>query len=106
MDVSCCHACSTFSLIILCQKPSNFEGTVSVGGRKICSFADNIDWIGVIGPQLVDLPTRLDNAATAYGMENSDVEQEVYTWTHSNTSQPPPQKMGNLKQKSKVDLPS
>jgi len=49
----------------------NFDGTVSIGGRKICNlrFADDIDLIAGSMEELAKLTTRLDTTSYKYGME-------------------------------------
>ena len=47
--------------------------SISIGGRPICNlqFADNIDLIGGSNDELQDLTNRLEDSATAHGMEVS-----------------------------------
>jgi hypothetical protein len=64
---------------IMTDSLNNFEGSVSVGGRPINNlrFADDIDLIGGTNAELADLTARLDNTATAYGMEISAEKSKV-----------------------------
>ena len=45
------------------------KGTVSIGGRTIIRFADDIDGLAGEEEELANLVELLDKASTAYGME-------------------------------------
>ena len=64
---------------IMPEALEDFEGTVSVGGRKMNNFrfADDIDLLGRSKEELTDLTRRLDRIATAYGMEISEEKSKV-----------------------------
>ena len=51
----------------------DYEGIVSIGGRKITNlrFADDIDGLAGEEEELANLVERLDKASTANGMEIS-----------------------------------
>ena len=53
-------------------------GTVSIGGRTITSFADDIDGLGG-EEELANLVECLDKASTAYGMEISAEKTKLMT---------------------------
>jgi len=57
----------------------NFDGRVSIGGRKICNlrFADGIDLIAGSMEELAELTTRLDTTSCKYGMEISAEKSKV-----------------------------
>jgi len=64
---------------IMTETPENFEGTVSLGSRRITNlrFADDIDFVAGSRKELADLTARLDDASTAYGMEISAEKSKV-----------------------------
>ena len=49
----------------------DYHTSISIGGRPICKlrFADDIDLMGGSNGELQDLTNRLEDTATAYGME-------------------------------------
>ena len=59
----------------------NYEGTVSIGGRRISNlrFADDIDGLAGKEEELVRLVERLDNTSTTYGMEISAEKTKLMT---------------------------
>ena len=66
---------------IMMDALEGFEGTVSIGGRKISNlrFADDIDLLAGSRKELRDLTTRLDDVAKAYGMEISTEKSKTMT---------------------------
>jgi len=66
---------------IMMDALEGFEGTVSIGGRKICNlrFADDIDLLAGSREELSDLTTRLDDMAKGYGMEISTEKSKTMT---------------------------
>ena len=63
----------------------DYEGTVSIGGRKISNlcFANDINGLAGEEEELSNLVERLDKASTAYGMEISAEKTNLMT---NNTS--------------------
>ena len=64
------------------------ETTITIGGRKICNlrFADDIDLMGKSEHELQELTTKLDKAASNYGMEISSEKSKILV----NSAQPTP----------------
>ena len=62
--------------------------STSIGGRPICNlqFYDDIDLIGGSSSELQDLPRRLVDRATAYGMDVSTENSKVMTNSTNNIS--------------------
>ena len=59
----------------------NFNGTISIGGRKITNlrFADDIDGITGEEDELTELVHNLDTAAAKFGMEISAEKTKIMT---------------------------
>ena len=59
----------------------NFNGTISIGGRKITNlrFADDIDGITGEEDELTELVHNLDTAAEKFGMEISAEKTKIMT---------------------------
>ena len=59
----------------------NFNGTISIGGRKITNlrFADDIDGITGEEDELTELVHNLDTAAENFGMEISAEKTKIMT---------------------------
>ena len=70
---------------IMSDALENFEGSVSIGGRKITNlrFADDIDGLAGSDTELKSLVQKLNDASTAYGMEIS--AQKTKIMTNNNT---------------------
>ena len=66
---------------IMTHALENFNGTISIGGRKITNlrFADDIDGITGEEDELTELVHNLDTAAEKFGMEISAEKTKIMT---------------------------
>ena len=74
---------------IMQEALSDFDSTVSIGGRPLCNlrFADDIDLIGRDEEELQDLTTRLEESAGKFGMEISAEKSKVLVNSNKDTPQ-------------------
>jgi hypothetical protein len=82
---------------IIQEALTDFEPSVSIGGRPLCNlrFADDIDLIAADNEELQDLTLRLEKASSAFGMEISTEKSKIMV-NGKTTSQHPPIKMNDV----------
>jgi hypothetical protein len=70
-----------FLEMIMTEALENFEGSVSIGGRKISNlrFADDIDGLAGSEAELKELVYRIDEASRRYGMEINADKTKIMT---------------------------
>ena len=70
------------------KTPHNHHTLISTGGRPTCNlrFADDIDLMGGSCGELQDLTNRLEDRATAHGMEVSTEKTQIVTNCTNNIS--------------------